>query len=67
MNKLTEQQVATNKDASRKLTGVKRRAFQAQVVVDYVEGNPRDRRNFRQRPARKRSFRWAAGFLANIH
>jgi hypothetical protein len=38
MNELTEQQIATIKDASRKLTGVKRRAFQAQVAVDMSGG-----------------------------
>jgi len=41
MNRLTESQIATIKDAGRKLTGVKRRAFQAQVAVDYVQGNSR--------------------------
>jgi hypothetical protein len=41
MNLLTEKQIATIKDAARKLTGVKRRAFQAQVAVDYVEGKSR--------------------------
>ena len=41
MNKLTEQQIATMKDAARKLTGPKRRAFQAQVALDYLDGSPR--------------------------
>ena len=38
---LPEQQVATLKDAARKLTGVKRRAFQAQATLDYLEGRVR--------------------------
>ena len=38
---LPEQQVATLKDAARKLTGAKRRAFQAQVTLDYLEGRAR--------------------------
>ena len=41
MNELTEQQIATIKDAAGKLTGAKRRAFQAQVTVDYLAGSPR--------------------------
>jgi hypothetical protein len=41
MNELTEQQVATIQDAARKLTGAKRRAFQARVTLDYLEGSPR--------------------------
>ena len=41
MNKLTEQQIATIKDAARKLTGAKRRAFQAQVTLDYLDGSAR--------------------------
>ena len=41
MNALTEQHIATIKDAARKLTGAKRRAFQAQVTLDYLEGSAR--------------------------
>jgi len=41
MTPLTEQQVVTIKDAARKLTGAKRRAFEAQVVVDYLDGKAR--------------------------
>ena len=41
MNKLTDQQIATIKDAASKLTGAKRRAFQAQVALDYLDGSPR--------------------------
>jgi hypothetical protein len=41
MNRLPDQQVATLKDAAGKLTGAKRRAFQAQVTLDYLEGNAR--------------------------
>jgi hypothetical protein len=38
---LTEQHIATIKDASKKLTGFKRRAFQAQVAIDYLSSKPR--------------------------
>ena len=38
---LTDQHIATIKDAAQKLTGSRRRAFQAQVTLDYVDGNPR--------------------------
>jgi len=41
MNVLTEPQIATIKDAARKLTGAKRRAFQAQVTGDYLDGSAR--------------------------
>lgn len=41
MEKLTEQQIETFKDAARKLTGHKRRAFQAQVALDYLDGSAR--------------------------
>ena len=41
MDTLTEQQISTIKDAASKLTGAKRREFQAQVALDYVEGSPR--------------------------
>jgi hypothetical protein len=39
--KLTDPQVRTIKDGARKLTGAKRRAFQAQVTLDHLEGNVR--------------------------
>lgn len=38
---LSEQHIATIQDASRKLTGAKRRAFQAQVAIDYLNSKPR--------------------------
>lgn len=38
---LTEQVKATFKDAARKLTGAKKRAFTAQVALDYFEGSAR--------------------------
>ena len=38
---LSEKHIATIKDASKKLTGLKRRAFQAQVTIDYLKSNPR--------------------------
>lgn len=38
---LTERQIVTIKDAAGKLTGAKRRAFQAQVTLDYLEGSAR--------------------------
>ena len=41
MSELTAQQRATIKDAAKKLTGAKRRAFQAQVVLDYLDGSAR--------------------------
>ena len=41
MNELTDQQIGTIKDAACKLTGSKRRAFQAQVALDYLDGSPR--------------------------
>ena len=41
MNELTDQHIATIKDAASKLTGAKRRAFQAQVALDYLDGSPR--------------------------
>ena len=41
MHRLPDQQVATLKDAAGKLTGVQRRAFQAQVTLDYFEGHAR--------------------------
>jgi hypothetical protein len=41
MNELEEQHIATIKDAAQKLTGGKRRAFQARVVLDYLNGSAR--------------------------
>jgi len=41
MPPLPDHQVATLKDAAGKLTGAKRRAFQAQVTLDYLEGSAR--------------------------
>ena len=38
---LTDPVVATIKDAARKLTGHRRRAFQAKVTLDYLEGSAR--------------------------
>ncbi len=38
---LTDPLVATIKDAARKLTGRRRRAFQAKVTLDYLEGSAR--------------------------
>lgn len=38
---LTEQVKATFKDAARKLTGEKKRAFTAQVALDYFNGSAR--------------------------
>jgi transposase len=36
---LTKEVIASFKDAARKLTGPKRRAFQAQVTLDYLDGS----------------------------
>lgn len=41
MDVLTEEVVATIKDGARKLTGTKRRAFEAQVALDYLCGDAR--------------------------
>lgn len=41
MEALTEQMILTIRDAARKLTGAKRRAFQANVCCDYLAGDPR--------------------------
>lgn len=41
MSELTEQQIVTMKDAAGKLTGAKRRAFQARVTLDYLDGSAR--------------------------
>ena len=40
MTDLSEQHIATIKDAAKKLTGAKRRAFQAQVAIDYMNSKP---------------------------
>jgi hypothetical protein len=39
MEVLTKEVIASFKDAARKLTGPKRRAFEAQVTLDYFDGN----------------------------
>src|SRR3954470_19967172 len=39
MEVLTKQVIASCKDAARNLTGPKRRAFEAQVTLDYLDGN----------------------------
>ncbi len=41
MNDLTKKHIATIKDAARMLTSEKRRAFQAQVTLDYLSGSTR--------------------------
>jgi hypothetical protein len=41
MTPLTDQHITTIKDAAQKLTGPQRRAFQAQVTLDYLEGQAR--------------------------
>lgn len=41
MNELKEPHIATIKDAAQKLTGAKRRAFQAQVALDDLNGSAR--------------------------
>lgn len=41
MTPLSDQNIITFKDAARKLTGSKRRAFQAQVAIDYLDSKPR--------------------------
>lgn len=41
MTPLTDQHIATIKDATQKLTGPQRRAFQARVTLDYLDGNAR--------------------------
>jgi len=39
MEILTDEVIASFQDAARKLTGPKRRAFEAQVTLDYLDGN----------------------------
>ena len=41
MGMLTEEIIATIKDAAQKLTGAKRRAFEAQATLDYLGGDAR--------------------------
>ncbi len=41
MNELTDQHIATIKDAASKLTGANRRGFQARVARDYLAGSAR--------------------------
>ncbi len=41
MNELTEAMVVTIKDAAKKMRGADRRAFEAQVVLDYLGGDAR--------------------------
>ncbi len=41
MTLLSEQNIITIKDAARKLTGHKRREFQAKVAIDYLDSKPR--------------------------
>jgi hypothetical protein len=41
MSKLPEQFIATIKDAATELTGSKRRSFQAQVTIDYLNSSAR--------------------------
>lgn len=41
MPTLSKQHIATIRDASEKLAGAKRRAFQAQVTIDYLKSKPR--------------------------
>ncbi len=38
---LTEKIKSTLKDAAKKLTGFKKRAFMAQVTIDYLNSSPR--------------------------
>ena len=40
MFSLSKQYIATLKDAATKLTGLKRRAFEAQVTIDYFDSKP---------------------------
>lgn len=41
MKELSDKHIATIKDAAKKLTGSKRRAFEAQVTIDYLDSKPR--------------------------
>ena len=41
MTTLSGEHITTIKDASKKLTGFKRRAFQAQVAIDYLKSKSR--------------------------
>ncbi len=40
MISLSKQHITTIKDAAKKLTGAKRREFQAQVSIDYLNSKP---------------------------
>ena len=40
MANLLPEHIKTIKDAAKNLTGVKRRAFQAQVAIDYLNSKP---------------------------
>jgi len=40
MLSLKKQHITTIKDAAKKLTGAKRREFQAQVSIDYLNSKP---------------------------
>ena len=41
MEELTPKHIHTIKDAAHKLTGARRRAFEAQVTLDYLGGSAR--------------------------
>ncbi|HVA45487.1 MAG TPA: hypothetical protein VNH11_03800, partial [Pirellulales bacterium] len=41
LSELTESVLATIKSAARKLTGFRRRQFQAEMAIKYCDGNPR--------------------------
>jgi hypothetical protein len=41
MTSLSERHITSIKDAAKKLTGAKRRAFQEQVAIDYLHSKPR--------------------------
>jgi len=55
MTTLSKQHIATIKDAATKLTGPKRREFQAKVTVDYLDSRPR---------LAERTFGWARKTVA---
>ncbi len=41
MEQLTPKMIATIRKAAHELTGAKRRAFEAQIALDYLGGDPR--------------------------
>jgi len=41
METLSKQNITTIKDAAKKLTGSKRREFESQVTIDYLDSKPR--------------------------